>query len=173
MDQSMNSEDNFFNSEESLPSARASISWESSEFIHHEKTMMWYVSASLIIALLGGLIYVVIRDIISPVAVVVLGALLMLGGSKKPKTRTYHVDDHGIVVGDKSYLYDEFQSFSIQMEGAIESIMLLPQKRWAMPLTLYFEPKDGQKIFDVLSSYIPFEERDKDPIDKFLQKIRF
>jgi hypothetical protein len=77
------------------------------------------------------------------------------------------------VVGTHEYTFNEFQSFGIIQEGPIESIILMPQKRWSPAINMYFSPEDGQQIFDILSEFLPFEQHERDIIDKFLHKIRF
>jgi len=149
------------------------VSWTASEYIQHSKDASWYTVALAAIILIAGAGYLVSRDLFTPIAVVVLGALLLIVGSRKPRTFSYMVDAHGIVIENKEYDFNDFQSFSIIQEGPIESVMLLPQKRWSPTISLYFAPDDGQKIFDTLSSFLPFEQREKDTIDKFLHKIRF
>lgn len=149
------------------------VSWSASEYIQHDKGVFWYVAVFLVIVAIaaGGLFLT--RDYFTPSAIVVLGVILMIVGSRKPRTIQYGVNMHGISIGNRKYSFDEFQSFSIVSEGPIESVVLIPLKRWSPAMNLYFSPDDGQKIFDVLSNFLPFEQREKDVIDKFLHKIRF
>lgn len=154
-------------------SAPSGVAWTASEYIEHTKDGAWYMVAVGVTAVLAGLGYLVSRDLFTPSAVVALGLLLIAVSNRKPRTLQYQVDSKGIVIGNKRYTYDDFQSFSIIQEGPIESVLLLPQKRWSPTINLYFSPDDGQKIFDVLSAFLPFEQREKDMIDKFLHKIRF
>lgn len=157
----------------SLPPVEESISWSASEFLHHEKSAVWYLSASAVIVLISALSYLLIGDLISPIAVIILGALLLVGAGRKPRSVEFTVDSRGIVAGNKEYIYDDFQSFAVIQEDQIESVVLYPQKRFAPEINMYFPPDEGQKIFDILSRYLPFEQREKDRIDKFLHKIRF
>lgn len=150
-----------------------SVSWSASEFMNHQKSPFWYVIAAGVLLSIGLIFYLLMDELFGPIAVIVLGSLLLIGASRKPRTLDYLVDEHGIVVGHREYVYDDFQSFAIIKEDSVESIMLMPQKRWSPTLTIYFDPTDGQKIFNVLSTYLPLEERQKDSIDKFLHKIRF
>jgi hypothetical protein len=149
------------------------ISWTASEFIQHSKDASWYLIALLVIALLAGLGYLLSHDVFTPGAVVIFGVILLLVSNRKPRTLSYLVDSHGIMINNREYPFTDFQSFSIIKEGSIESVMLLPLKRWSPVLNLYFSPDDGQKIFDTIGSFLPFEQREKDLIDKFLHKIRF
>jgi len=151
-----------------------SISWSASEFMHHQKSVFWYVMAVAVLASVSLLYFILMkREILGSVAIFILGALLMVSAGRKPRTMSYLVDSHGIVVGQREYSYDDFQSFAIIQEDSIESILLTPQKRWSPALTIYFDPNDAQKIFETISTYIPLEDRQKDNMDKFLHKIRF
>lgn len=156
-----------------LPPVEESISWSASEFLHHEKSAKWYVNASLAVVLVAAISYFATEDFVSPGAVVVLGALLLVAAGRKPRSIEYTVDSRGIVAGNKEYIFDDFQSFAVIQEDQIESVILYPQKRFAPEINMYFPPDEGQKIFDILSRYLPFEQREKDRIDKFLHKIRF
>lgn len=163
-------------SEASVPPAnntQTAISWTASEFLYHQKSGAWYFAATVILLAIAFVSYLFTHDYIGPVSVVILGALLLVGASRKPRTVEYVIDSQGITVGTHEYAYDEFQSFSIVKEDQIESVALFPHKRLAPVLSIYFVPDDGQKIFDLLSDYLPFEQREKDQIDKFLHKIRF
>ncbi len=150
-----------------------SVSWTASEFLHHQKTSKWYLLAVVVLAVIGGLAFLAMREWIGPASIVVLGAILLVAASRKPRNIEYIIDEHGVVIGQKEYLYSDLLSFSIIHEDSMESIMIVPQKRWAMPIYMYFAPEDGQRIFDILSVYLPFEKREKDSLDKFLHKIRF
>ena len=151
----------------------ATIEWTASEYLHHQKSAGWYSLAVMAIVLIAFLAYILMREFFSPFAVVLLGGILVYIGARKPRVMHYLIDSDGIVVGSKEFLFDDFLSFSVMKEDGVESIMLIPQKRWSPALTIYFDPKDGQKIFDTLSTYLPFEQREKDSIDKFLHRIKF
>ncbi len=150
-----------------------SISWSASEFLYHQKSASWYLIAAVILVVLSALLYLLTADYIGPISVIILGALLLVGASRKPRTVQYVIDDSGVIVGTKEYAYDDFQSFSIVKEDQIESVALFPHKRLSPVISLYFAPDDGQRVFDLLSSFLPFEQKEKDQIDKFLHKIKF
>jgi hypothetical protein len=58
-------------------------------------------------------------------------------------------------------------------DGALWSIILQPTKRFMPSLTIYFDQSDGEKIFDILASQMPHQERSLDTVDKFMKRIRF
>ena len=175
MDNKSSKDQDFFNPDQTTPTntLEEEISWNASEYIQHHKEPIWYLIASLAIAAVAAVGFLMIRDLFTPSAIVVFGVLLLVVSSRKPRTMNYIVSNHGVVVNSKEYASNDFQSFTIVHEGPIESVILYPQKRWSLALSLYFAPEDGQKIFDMLSSFLPFEQREKDTIDKILHKVRF
>ena len=149
------------------------VQWQASEYLHHQKSIGWYALVTFVLFLVGIAAYLVTHDYFGPFAVVILGALLLVAAGRKPRLVDYLVDQQGIVIGNKEYAYDEFQSFAVVREDAVESILLTPLKKLMPSMSLYFGPNESQRIFNVLSTYLPLEDRKKDPIDRFLHKIRF
>ena len=149
------------------------IEWTASEFLHHQKNPQWLSIAIIVLLVSTGLIYLITDDLISTISVLILGTLLVVVSLRKPRVLHYRLSDEGLTIGNRDYIYNDFLSFAIIREDMTESIMLIPQKRWSPAMFLYFAPEDGQKIFELIGTYLPFEEKEKDAIDKFLHKIRF
>jgi membrane protein CcdC involved in cytochrome C biogenesis len=149
------------------------IKWEASEFIDHQKNAGWFLLLSLGGIVLCVAVYFLLRDIL---ATVVTGVAILTFGMfarKKPRTLTYMLTPTYFMVGERRYSYDDFRTFSVIQDGALYSILLAPNQRFMPPLTIYFDPEDGEDIFDVLAERIPHEERKADPIDRFMRRIRF
>jgi hypothetical protein len=149
------------------------VEWTASEFIAHDKTPMWYVAVAVIGALVAALIYIITRDIISVVAVVILLGVFITAAARKPRIVSYSVDRGGITVGRQFHPYGNFKSFAVVDEDAFASITLLPMKRFALPLSLYFSPEDEHRILDVLSAHLPLEQGELDSLDRFMRNIHF
>ncbi|MBP9738236.1 hypothetical protein KBD20_00960 [Candidatus Saccharibacteria bacterium] len=149
------------------------IQWQASEFVDHEKNNSWFVILAVGAFFMCGLVYLITRSVFS--TFVVLVAVLAFGvtAKQKPRTMQYSLLPTGIQVGDKRYRYNDFRSFSLTREGALWSISLIPIKRFMPLLTIYFDPNDGEKIFDVLASQMPHEERKLDTVDQLMKRIRF
>jgi hypothetical protein len=150
-----------------------SISWNASEFLHHEKSGSWYVYVSIVALVLAGGIYFATKEIFSVVVIILIAIAFGVFGAMKPKVLEYSIGPSGIQIGNKHFNFEAFRSFAVIEEGALPSIQLLPQKRLALALTLYCEPKDADKIIKILGEYLPFEHQDRDFIDKFASKIHF
>jgi hypothetical protein len=57
-------------------------------------------------------------------------------------------------------------------EGPLTSANLFPLKRFMPPVTAYFDPKDEEKITNVLGNYLPYEDRKMDGIDRLSRRLR-
>ncbi len=163
----------YFNEAAQVTKSEQGIRWTASEFLDHQKTAGWYIKAILAILGIAVVAYVLTADIFTPIAVIVLGGLLLVAAQRKPRVVEYELDASGLMVNGKHFPFENFSAFSVAEEGAIESIVLLPTKRWAATVSLYFPPEEGQSIFELLGSYVPFEEHKTDAIDRFLKRIRF
>jgi hypothetical protein len=149
------------------------ITWTASEFVAHAKSLGWYVGLAAAAAVLTAAIFLITRDFVS-VGVVIIGAILLgIYGGHQPRQLQYQLDTSGLGIGQKHFGYDQFRSFSIIPEGAFDSIVFMPLKRFAIPTTIYFAPEDKDKIVTMLVDRVPFEERGHDAIDRLMQRIRF
>ena len=149
------------------------ISWTASEFVAHEKTTGWYLALAGIAVALAALIFLIARDIISIIVVLVAATAFGVLGGRKPQQKHYSLNASGLTIGQRHYGYHEFRSFSVVPEGAFSSIVFMPLKRFAPLTTIYYAPEDEDKIIDTISVNLPFEERKSDPIDNLMTRIRF
>lgn len=151
-----------------------SIQWQASEFVDHQKNPIWFLLFGLGTVVFSiGIYFITGGSILSTVVVAVAGLTFAMYAGQKPRTLTYALLPNTLKIGDKQYSYDDFKTFSVMQEGALNSIILQPLKRFLPPLTLYFANDDGEKIFDILASRVPHEERKADAIDSLMRRIRF
>lgn len=149
------------------------VKWDASEFIDHQKSMVWVLPLALIAAVVATITYFLTRNFLSSIVLLMAGVSFGVFAYQKPRTLTYVLRGNSLKVGQKNYSYDEFRTFSIMQEGGLYSIFLEPVRRFMPPLTIYFAPEDGEKIFDILARHIPHQEKMPDAIDRFMQRIRF
>ncbi|MEK7472383.1 MAG: hypothetical protein AAB624_04020 [Patescibacteria group bacterium] len=172
-----NAEDDFSSTtrqpEHQDPLQTSEVKWTASEFIDHQKSSGWFMTLAGAGILLSIAVYFLTKDVFATVIVAILAFIFGIGAARKPRVLNYSIDEAGIAVGNRHSAFEDFRSFAIVSEGAIESILLLPTKRWAPPLSVYFSPEDGDKIIDTLSAFVPFENHEPGLIDKFLHRIHF
>ena len=149
------------------------VSWTASEFIAHQKSASWYWLLALAAFLGAGVVYLFTRDEISAGMILIVALMLGIFARRKPRTLQYQIDTNGIHIGTKSYGFMEFKSYSIIDEGALNSISLLPLKRFSPGVSMYYDPQDEEKITALLANYLPVEVGQKDAIDRLMHKIRF
>lgn len=149
------------------------LSWTASEFVSHDKGGAWHA-----VVIVGGIIasalaWLLTRDIVSAAIIIIAAIMLSVYGARKPRQLQYQVNHDGITIGHKYYAFTQFRSFSVIPEGAFESILFVPLKRLAPPLSIYFDPRDGEAIIELISRYLPHQERRPDAVDRLMSKIRF
>ena len=151
----------------------ATVNWTASEYVAHDKNAGWYLLVIVASAATAAVVYLLTREWISFSVVMILGLSFAAFGARKPRTLEFVVDHSGVHIGQKLYPYSMFKSFSVIEEDAIRSILLMPLHRFNLPINVYYDPTDEDKIVDTLGSYLPHENRDPAAIDNFMRKIRF
>lgn len=149
------------------------VAWTASEYIAHEKSGSWYMLLSVTVIGFAAAVWLLTRELVSPVVIVVMGLAFGTFAARKPQVLTYELTNSALRVGERTYPYSLFKSFTIVEEGAIHSIMLMPLQRFMPPLSVYYDPADEEKIADALQSYLPYEDRRQDVVDRIMRKIRF
>lgn len=149
------------------------ISWTASEYLIHHKSSGWYIALGGITAALAILIWLVTEDIVSVVVVSIVGLVFGIGASRQPRVLDYRVDEQGLHMGNKTYAYEEFKSFSVLVEESLSSILLIPLKRFMPGVSIYYPPEQELAIAQVLGLYLPHEERKPDMVDRLMHKVRY
>ena len=151
----------------------APIEWTASEYISHEKSISWHGALFAAAAVLIVIVFVVSRDILSTIVIALSAVAMSVYAKKKPEQKAYRLDDQGVSINDSLYPYAAFKSFSIVEEGSINSIWLKPLQRFSPTTVIYFPPDQEEAIEDLLSHYLPFEQKSMDAIDRITRRIRF
>ncbi len=149
------------------------VEWTASEFVEHSKSIGWYALLALCAGLLAVIVYVLTRDKVSFGIIVFVALMLGIAAARKPRVMNYAVTGDGLTVGRSFYSYGEFKSFSVMEEGPFSSVMLLPLKRFMAPINIYYDPKDENRIIEVLSRYLPIENHKHDFVDQIIRRIHF
>jgi len=151
----------------------ASVSWEASEYLHHDKDYMWMVLLIAVTAFLSAAAYFLLKDLFSVAVIVLLAIAVGIYAYRKPKTLSYQISDDGLHISGRLYPYEQFQSFSIVDEGAVHSIYFEPLKRFMPPISIYYDQENEAHIQEVLSANLPFRQRQLDFTDRLFKRLRF
>lgn len=160
---------------QTVPTApsQETVIWTASEYIAHDKSGGWYVLLGLAAVGIAGLVFVITREVVSTVVILVMGLAFGAFAARKPQELTYELGSSALRIGQKTYSYNHFKSFSIIEEGAVHSIMLMPLPRFMPPLSIYYDPQDEDKITNALSHYLPYVDRKQDAVDRLMRRVRF
>ena len=149
------------------------IQWTASEYIAHDKSHSWFWVLGGITAVLAVAIWLITKDFITTVVIIVGAIAFGVYGAHEPKAVEYQLDFHGITIGQRYHPIDDFRSFSVLPEGAFSSIVLMPLKRFAPLTSIYYAPEDEAAIMEILGATLPFEDRSHDLVDRLMKRIHF
>jgi hypothetical protein len=150
------------------------VEWTAAEFIYHEKNVMWYLAVAGATLLLSVIAYVFTgKDLVAVAFILITGILFAFMAARRPRQQQYRIDQHGVTVGNRTHRFQDFKSFSLFHEDALSSISLMPLKRFMPLVGVYYSPEDEDKIVEVLGSYLPFDGREPDVVERLMRKVRF
>lgn len=150
-----------------------SQSWSGPEFIAYDKTSTWYLYLLVICVVLCALVLFFLRDIITTLVIVVAFVLIGVYGSRKPKPIVYSIDNQGVEVAKRRYLYNDFRNYNLIHEGNFTNVTFMPLKRFAMTISIYFPPQSEKVILDIISQHLPYEEHKPDLLERVLARVRY
>lgn len=148
------------------------ISWEASEYVHNDKGAMWLIGLGVV-----GLVFAAVALYFQAwtfLALVVVASVAMgVFAFRKPHVLHYTLNNNGVQIGDKTFHYADFRAFGILQEGAFFTMTLIPVKRFAPALSVYFAEEQGEDIVDIVSAHLPMEHIEPDIIDQIMHRLRF
>jgi len=151
----------------------APVSWTASEYVHPEKNGLWYV---LFVAVALGLIacdIFLLKSYTFSILVVVMAISLVVYIRRAPRDIQYTLSTkQGLYIGEKLYNLADFKAFGLIRDGEHHSIMLIPIKRFATGVSVYFPEEAGERIVDILGNVLPMENLKLDMIDVVVRKLR-
>lgn len=166
-------EDEMYSGQTPAPSYTETVSWTASEYVSHDKNAGWYTLVVVTSVVVAAVVFLLTKDYVSPVVVVVLGVAFAAFGARKPQVLEYAIDNTGVRIGQKHYPYELYRTFSVIEEDAVRSILLMPMQRFNLPISLYYDPADEVRIIEALGAHLPHEDRKPAAVDNFMRRIRF
>jgi len=167
------SADDYGTAEEQQPAPPADpITWTASEYVQHDKQVVWYLALIVVVVLLLGLA-IFMKAWTFAVLIIVMGIGIGVLAGRPPHTVNYTLSEYGLRVDDKSFAYHDFRAFGVVQDAALYSIVLIPNKRFMPAVNVYFPGELGEQIVDIFGSFLPMERIELDFVEKLARKIRF
>jgi hypothetical protein len=149
------------------------VKWTASEYVDHAKGPAWFALMGIALFIVVGVLYFVTKDILASVLVGLAGITFGVFAGRRPQVLEYSISPGGITIGQRTHTFDDFKSFSLTESGPLPAILLLPLRRFLPPITIFYDPKEEDKIIDALADYLPHEDREPDLVDRLMSRIRF
>ena len=149
------------------------VNWTASEYIHLDKGGVWYSLFAVVVLGLIAIDVFLLKSITFSILVVVMAVAVIVYARRPPKELQYALSGkHGLYIGEKLYDLADYKSFGLIRDGEHNSIMLIPTKRFAPGVSVYFPPEAGEQIVDILGSRLPMENLKLDIIDIVVRQLR-
>ncbi len=148
------------------------VSWEASEYIHHNRSPFWYIALVVIGFGLAALAFFVLNSWTFAILLVVMTIAALVYSRRPPQVLRYTISSKGLHIGQKFHAFGEFKAFGVLQTGSFFSVRLIPTKRFAPLTEVYFAEQDGEKIVDILGHYLPMRQIEPDFADKLSHNIR-
>lgn len=150
----------------------ALLRWQATEYIHHERTALWYVILGIVVVAFIALALLVFNSITFAILIPVMLIALVVYVRRPPSILNYVLSRKGLHVNDHLYSYDQFKAFGVVSHDELHSVVLLPRKRFQVSQTVYFPEDVGESLVDMLAARLPMQEVKLDVIDRLLKKLR-
>lgn len=148
------------------------LRWQGSEYLAHDRGKGWYVIMAVVVLILIALAILVLKSVTFAILVPVMAIALFIYTHRTPELLNYTLSHKGLHINDKLYTYDRFKSFGVMQYGEINSIVLIPRKRFQIGQTVYFPAEVGEQLVDMFAARLPMKEVKPDAIDKLLARLR-
>jgi hypothetical protein len=149
------------------------IRWSAAEYIHQEKNGIWFAVFAVVVLAFIALDIFLLQSYTFSLLVVVMAISVVIYSHRPPRMINYTLSvDQGLYIDETLHHFSEFKSFGIIRDAEHNSIMLVPTKRFAPGVSVYFPIELGEQIVDVLGVRLPMNEVKLDLIDIFIRKIR-
>lgn len=149
------------------------VTWSAEEYVHLDKDWWWYVVFVIVVLAFVAFDVFVLQSWTFSLLVIVMAIAVVVYIRRPPRTLTYALSGkQGLYVGEKLYHLDDFRAFGLIRDGEHHSIMLIPVKRFAPGVSVYFPEEVGEKVVDILGQRLPMQELKLDVIDVLVRKLR-
>jgi len=149
------------------------IHWMASEYVSREKNTLWFVLFGIVVAALIAVDILFMKAYTFSVLVAVMATAIIVFAMRPPKEINYTLSGHqGLYVGEKLYHFSEFKSFGVINDDGSHFIMLIPVKRFALGVSIYFPEEIGEELVDIFGARLPMQEVKLDLIDIIVRKLR-
>lgn len=129
------------------------IQWRAIEYLQHTKSAMWYVVFAVVVVALMAIAIFVMQAVTFALLLPVMAGALMVYSHRPPRELSYVLSEKGLYINDQLHPIEEFKGFGVMQHEALNSLVLIPVKRFRPSLTVFFPTDVGEQIVDTLGGF--------------------
>ena len=149
------------------------VTWTAEEYVHLDRSPLWFVLFAIVVLGLIAISIFLLNSWSFSLLIFVMAIALIVYIRRPPRTLTYALSPaQGLYIGERLYHFDDFKAFGLIPDNGHFSIMLIPRKRFAPGVSVYFPEDAGERIVDVLGKRLPMENLKLDFVDVVVRKLR-
>ena len=156
------------------------ISWTASNAATQQRSGKWYgITTAIFIGLLVIIVLLFVFKIldlmamISSVALVIAMFIALMISTKTPNHESnYLLSGEGIAINGHNHPFSEFRAFGVRQHGGLWQLVLIPVKRFGVEIVSYIDEQHGERIVDILASFLPMEEVPENGVDKLIERLK-
>lgn len=148
------------------------LRWQATEYVQHDRTIIWYLVFGIVVAALVALAILVFRSWTFAILVPVMAVALIIYVKRPASINDYTLSRTGLHINERLSPYSQFKSFGVVSHNGVHSIVLVPRKRFQISQTLYFPEEVGEPLVDMLAARLPMKELTPDLVDRMLSRLR-
>ncbi len=134
--------------------------WEGQEYEHNPKSADWYWALG-IIAVAATIAAILFSSYLIALLILVAAVTIALHGAKHPPLHRFRVVDHGLMIGEELYSYDDMISFSVleDIEGEFPPLLSIKNNHWLSPHLMI--PLEGVDVDEVYTHFLAHVDEGK------------
>ena len=148
------------------------LQWSAPEFVQTHKPAGWYILFGLFFLVLIALA-VFTKQYITVGLFAVMAIAVLVYANREPRVLNYKISNYGISVGNKKYIFDDFDSYYEADDYGQTVVELVPNKRFGTLVSLPPAEHHLQEVEDTLGKMLPKVDNKEDIVDKIFRKLRF
>lgn len=156
------------------------VAWTASDTATEQRSGKWYgivtaifIGVLVIIVLLFVFKILDLMAMISSTALIVAMFIALMISTRTPSHESnYVLSGEGIAINGHNHPFNEFRAFGVRQHGGLWQLVLIPVKRFGVEVVSYIDEQHGERIVDILASFLPMEEVPENGIDKLIDRLK-
>lgn len=155
------------------------INWSFLEYEEKERNPDWFWALGVIV-IASSITAIIFKNYFFAILLIISGILLAFFAIKKPEVVSYELNEKGLKIKDRIYLYEKIKAFWVQKPLSDDGIqkepaLFIKSERLLVPIfSVPIEEKDVVKIHNIMLAHEVLEEEMKEhPSEKIMESLGF